>query len=123
MKTLYIECRMGAAGDMLNGALSELVDQNAYLEKMNSISLEDIEFKAEPAVKCGVHGTHMSVLISGEEETTEDVHSHDHHHHDHEHEHTHDHEHEHDHDHEHEHDHEHHHDNDNEHHHHHHHYS
>ena len=135
MKRLYLECNMGAAGDMLNGALSELVDQNAYLEKMNSIGFEDIEFKAEPAVKCGVHGTHMSVLISGEEETTEDVHSHDHHHHDHEHhhdhdhEHTHDHEHEHDHehhhdhDHDHEHDHEHHHDHDHEHHHHHHHYS
>ena len=26
MKTLYIECNMGAAGDMLMGALSELID-------------------------------------------------------------------------------------------------
>ena len=108
MKELYIECRMGAAGDMLNAALSELVDQQAYLDKMNSIGLEGITFKAEPSVKCGIHGTHMSVVIDGEEETTEDVHMHEHHH-DHEHEHEHHHDHDHDHEHEHDHDHGHHH--------------
>ncbi|MBQ7992595.1 MAG: DUF111 family protein [Solobacterium sp.] len=32
MKILYIECNMGAAGDMLMGALSELADQAAFIE-------------------------------------------------------------------------------------------
>ena len=33
MKTLYLECRMGAAGDMLTAALSELVDQEEFLRR------------------------------------------------------------------------------------------
>ena len=31
MKTLYIECNMGVAGDMLMGALYELCDQKAKI--------------------------------------------------------------------------------------------
>jgi uncharacterized protein (DUF111 family) len=44
MKTLYLKCKMGCAGDMLMGALSELVDQNAFVETMNHIGLENIEY-------------------------------------------------------------------------------
>ena len=34
MKTLYIECNMGAAGDMLSAALAELLpDPAAFTEK------------------------------------------------------------------------------------------
>lgn len=106
MKTLYLECRMGAAGDMLMAALSELTDQQKFIETMNSIGLEGIEVSCEPSVKCGVTGTHMHVLVNGEEEVSEDVHEH---HHDHEHGHDHEHHHDHDHEHHHEHDHEHHH--------------
>ena len=79
---------------------------------------------AQPSVKCGITGTHVSVTVGGEEEVSCDVdpgaapvhiHDHDHEHHHHEHAHDHDHEHEHhhdhadDHEHEHAHDHEHHH--------------
>ena len=103
MKTLYIECNMGAAGDMLMAALSELTDKEAFLEKMNEIAPEGVKVSLEEAEKCGVMGTHARVVINGEEE-----HSHDHHH-DHEHEHEHHHEHDHEHDHGHHHDHEHHH--------------
>lgn len=114
MKVLYLECKMGAAGDMLMAALSELTDQKAFLEKMKSLGLEGLEIQAEPSVKCGIHGTHMKVTVNGEEETSEDVHAHEHHHgheheHDHHHDHDHDHEHEHHHDHDHEHGHDHHH--------------
>lgn len=68
MKTLYIECRMGCAGDMLMGALSELVDQNAFIQKMNSLGIEGLEVKAVPSTKCGIAGTHMQVKVHGEEE-------------------------------------------------------
>lgn len=77
MKTLYLECNMGAAGDMLMGALSELVDQNAFVEKMNHIGLEGVSFRAVPSVKCGIHGTHMEIKVHGEEEKSEDVSDHD----------------------------------------------
>ena len=93
MKTLYLECAMGAAGDMLMAALSELSeDRNAFLEKMNSLGLPGVRVEAETAVKCGVTGTHMKVTVDGAEEESEDVHDHDHHHdHDHGHHHEHDH--------------------------------
>ena len=108
MKTLYLECNMGAAGDMLAAALLELHPQpEEFVRRMNSLGIPGVEFSAQPAVKCGITGTHVSVTVHGEEEESQDVHlhhhDHDHHHHDHEHTHDHDHEH---HEHEH-HDHEH----------------
>ena len=116
MKTLYLECTMGAAGDMLTAALLELTeDRQAFIDKMNALGLPGVTVAAEPAVKCGITGTHMKVTVNGAEEESEDVydgHHHDHHHdhdHGHEHHHDHDHEHHHDHDHDHHHDHEHHH--------------
>ena len=45
MKTLYLECGMGAAGDMLMAALSELVDTDAFLKKMNGLGLSAAEPK------------------------------------------------------------------------------
>ena len=109
MKTLYLECNMGAAGDMLTAALLELAeDKQAFLDRMNSLGLPGVKVEAEPAVKCGITGTHMRVTVHGEEEEPGED-GHEHHHHDHEHEHEHDHEHEHHHDHDHDHEHEHHH--------------
>lgn len=101
MKTLYIDCSMGAAGDMLTAALLELLpDRDAFLQKLNSRGIPGVTFSYAPSVKCGITGTHMTVTVNGQEE---DEHMHDHH----EHEHEHDHEHHHDHDHHHEHDHDH----------------
>ena len=110
MKILYLDCSMGAAGDMLSAALFELVpDRERFLSRLRSRGIPGVTFQPEKSVKCGITGTHMTVLIDGEEE---DEHMHDHcheHHHDHEHEHEHEHHHDHDHEHEH-HDHEHDHD-------------
>lgn len=95
MKTLYLECSMGAAGDMLTAALLELIaDRQEFVDRMNNLGLPGVYVEAEPAVKCGITGTHMKVTVDGEEEESLDVHSH-HHEHDHEHHHEHDHDHEH----------------------------
>lgn len=113
MKTLYIECNMGAAGDMLLASLAELTgDVKACEDKLNSLGIPDVKYEFEKSVKCGIEGTHARVVVSGVEED-EHMHEH-HHHHDHEHTHEHDHHHEHTHEehahtHEHEHEHEHHH--------------
>ena len=122
MKTLYLECNMGAAGDMLTAALLELhPDPQGFVERMNRLGLPGVVFAAQPAVKCGITGTQVSVTVGGEEEESHDVplHSHGHSHvhetaqdeahpgHAHDHVHVHDHEHTHDHEHEHTHGHEH----------------
>lgn len=116
MKTLYLECNMGAAGDMLTAALLELhPDPQGFVERMNRLGLPGVVFAAQPAVKCGITGTQVSVTVGGEEEESHDVplHSHVHEttqdeaHPGHAHDHVHGHDHEHTHDHEHSHGHEH----------------
>lgn len=104
MKTLYLDCGMGAAGDMLSAALIELLPEpDAFIEEINALGIPDVQIKKEVSVKCGITGTHISVRVNGVEEDEE---MHEHHHHEHEsHEHNHHHEHD---DHEHNH-HEHHH--------------
>ncbi|MCR5032334.1 MAG: nickel pincer cofactor biosynthesis protein LarC [Lachnospiraceae bacterium] len=116
MKTLYIECKMGAAGDMLTAALLELTeDKEQTVKELNAMGIPHVHFEAEPSEKCGITGTHMRVTVDGEEELPHDhVHEHDHEHH-HEHDHDHEHHHEHDHDHDHHHDHDHDHDHEHEH--------
>ena len=106
MKTLYLDCGMGAAGDMLTAALLELVpDRETMLRKLNALGIPDVQYSAEKSVKCGITGTHMHVTVGGiEEEPDEDGHDHEHeheHHHEHDHEHHHDHDHDHDHHHDH----------------------
>jgi len=80
MRTLYIDCGMGAAGDMLTAALLELLpDPDAFVGELNALGIPHVTFVREPSVKCGLRGTHMSVLVHGEEEDGH-THSHGHHH-------------------------------------------
>lgn len=90
MKTLYLDCSMGAAGDMLSASLFELLDdRDKFLESINKIGIPNVNVKAEPMSKCGILGTHMSVSVNGEEEMSHDVHAHAHTHEHHEHTHHH----------------------------------
>lgn len=91
MKTLYLECRMGAAGDMLMSALYELLeDKHDFVARMNALPLPGVRLEAQTVQKCGVRGTHIRVNVHGEEESYGGSHSHDHSH-DHPHVHAHDH--------------------------------
>lgn len=99
MKTLYLDCGMGAAGDMLAAALLELLpDPDGFIRELNALGLPGVVAAREPAVKCGITGTHFSVTVNGVEEESLDHHHHGQEH-THEHHHTHTHEHEHPHDH------------------------
>lgn len=103
MKTLYLECNMGAAGDMLTAALWELLDdarRAEFLSTMNGLGLPGVEVRAEKAAQCGIWGTHMQVTVHGDEEESLDVNCGQGHadgEHEHSHEHTHAQEHIHDH--------------------------
>ena len=111
MKILYLDCGMGAAGDMLAGALLELLpDPDAFVQELNALGIPGVAFHRETAEKCGIRGTHLSVTVHGEEEESIDcgpghAHMHDR---DHGHVHEHDHDHAHAHSHGHEHGHHHH---------------
>jgi len=74
MRTLYIECNMGAAGDMLMAALSELLpDPDGFIARMNALNLPGVRFERRKMEKCGITGTHISVTVDGEEEHAHDV--------------------------------------------------
>lgn len=98
-KILYLECKTGAAGDMLMGALYSLLTEEQkvlFLEKLNAIS-EEVRVIPQEICKQGIGGIHMKVEINGIEEGTEVHHHHEHNHHEEEDGHTHDHEHHHEH--------------------------
>ncbi len=110
MRILFLECNMGAAGDMLSSALYDMLDEDErkdFINRVEGLKQAGIEIRPERAEKCHIYGTHMRVLINGQEEKSEDVYMHEHgHHHEHDHDHEHGHEHSHEHHHQHEHRHE-----------------
>ena len=68
MKTLYLDCGMGAAGDMLTAALLELLpDRAALMEELNALGIPGVKFIPKKCEKCGITGTYMGVIIHGEE--------------------------------------------------------
>ncbi|MBQ5581296.1 MAG: LarC family nickel insertion protein [Clostridia bacterium] len=109
MKTLYLDCGNGAAGDMISAALWELTEnKEEFISEVNSIGIPGVKTYALPSQKQGIFGTHFRVTYNDIEEMPnvlpkdaiveltpeEDLkvghHGHDHeHHHDHHHEHQH----------------------------------
>ena len=92
MKTLYFECAMGAAGDMLMASLLELVaDPQAHIAKLNALGIPGVSVELQKSTKCGIVGSHVSVVVSGVHEHSHDVsfagHTHSHSHGEHEHSH------------------------------------
>lgn len=81
MKTLFLECNMGAAGDMLMAALWELTeDKETALECIHSIGLPHTSISFDNTVTCGISCTKAHVVIAGEEESHNHTHNASHHH-------------------------------------------
>lgn len=94
MRTVYLDCCMGAAGDMLTAALLELLpDPDAFVSRLNAVGIPHVVYEKATAQKCGITGTHISVRVDGvdefermaehghpHEEGHEHSHDHEHHH-------------------------------------------
>ncbi len=82
MKTLYLDCGMGAAGDMLTAALLELLpNREEFLAELNNLGIPNVTVSSEVSSKCGIQGTHIVVKVNGKEESEEifeHTHSHTH---------------------------------------------
>lgn len=64
MKTLYLDCGMGAAGDMLAGALYDLLSEEQRAEFRNiaaAFSAVGLNVRCAAAEKCGIRGIHFAV--------------------------------------------------------------
>ena len=69
MSTVFLDCSMGAAGDMLSAALLELCpDRDAALARLNAVGIPGVSYRAERAEKCGIAGTRLRVTYEGAEE-------------------------------------------------------
>ncbi|MBR0113079.1 MAG: nickel pincer cofactor biosynthesis protein LarC [Clostridia bacterium] len=87
MKILYLDCGMGAAGDMLTAAVAGLLpDPDAFIKKLNSAGIPGVMTDLRESVKCGITGLHFSVFVDGDEVWEhrhglhDDGHHHEHHH-------------------------------------------
>lgn len=69
MKTLYLDCSMGAAGDMMTAALLSLhPDPAAFVRGLNALGLPGVVTRYKLLSKDGLIGAQVSVTVSGEEE-------------------------------------------------------
>lgn len=74
MRTLYLECGMGAAGDMLTAALLDLFKEpEQIIDKLNRIGIPKVKYVIEDSEKCGIKGMHARVLVDGIEEAPADM--------------------------------------------------
>lgn len=82
MNILYLDCGMGAAGDMLTAALLELFpNPDEMLARLNALGVPGVRFERELTQKCGISGTHMHVYVGDCEEGEAHRHEgHDHRH-------------------------------------------
>ena len=69
MKALFIECRSGAAGDMITAALSGLLeDREGFVRRINDLGLPGVSFSLRDGQSHMIGGTICDVKVDGHDE-------------------------------------------------------
>lgn len=76
MKTLYFDCSSGISGNMVLGALTEIIGNEKYLiDELKKLNIGGYRIDITKTEKNGISGTHVDVIIDGGNEYG---HQHDH---------------------------------------------
>lgn len=82
MRILYLDCDMGAAGDMLSAALLQLHPApETVLDKIRAMALPGVAVALMERSTCGISGAHYRVTVDGAEEGDAPSAGHGHQHH------------------------------------------
>ena len=86
MNILYFDCSSGISGNMVLGALLEIIeDENYLLEELKKLNINGYKIEISKKVKNGITGTYVDVIIDGKDEYGHIHHLEEHeHHHNHE---------------------------------------
>lgn len=80
MRTLYLDCGMGASGDMLMAALSEVAPGgDGIAERIEALGLAGVRAELSEVTRCGIRGRHVEISVHGESEDAHEQHQHHHH--------------------------------------------
>ncbi len=108
MKILYFDCSSGICGNMVLGALLDIIDDESYfLNEINKLNIDGYKIEISKKDSYGINGRYVNVIIDGKDEYGHIHHIHNCHNQDHESDQDQDQDHGHEHDHEHDHHHEH----------------
>ena len=88
MKTLYFDCNSGISGNMVLGALIEILgDENYLLKELKKLNIDGYKIEISKKIKNGITGTYVDVILEQEHNHKENHNKHDEHDHIHHHEH------------------------------------
>ncbi len=88
MKTLYFDCNSGISGNMVLGALIEILgDENYLLKELKKLNIDGYKIEISKKIKNGITGTYVDVILEHEHNHKENHNNHDEHDHIHHHEH------------------------------------
>ena len=79
MKTLYFDCSSGISGNMVLGALVDLIGEEEYLkQELAKLSAGGYAIEISKREKNGIFGTHVDVIVDGTDEYGHVHHLHEH---------------------------------------------